>query len=192
MNISSAPHGSAPKSEWRYWARDLRSQIDIGTYSEAVISGLRDWEPFKSSTATLIYLPLPEELDLWPLVDRSRGGNFYATRTPDKGGELTVHRLERPLQVHRLGFAQPHSSAPKVDPAVLDVLLLPGLAFDLWGTRLGRGAGYFDRLLASVSSTATLVGVTVSDFVVDRLPRESHDVPVCYLSTEEGVVKTLE
>jgi 5-formyltetrahydrofolate cyclo-ligase len=68
--------------------------------------------------------------------------------------------------------------------------LLPGLAFDLFGTRLGRGAGYFDELLSRVPGDALLVGVTPADLVVDRLPRERHDSVMGYLATEEGVVAT--
>ena len=73
--------------------------------------------------------------------------------------------------------------------AELDVLLLPGLAFDLWGTRLRRGAGYFDRLLMRVDLTVPVVGVTAAAVVVDRLPRESHDMPMSFLATEEGVIE---
>ncbi len=68
-------------------------------------------------------------------------------------------------------------------------MLLPGLAFDLWGGRLGRGAGYFDRLLMEIDATVPVVGVTPANLVVDRLPQEPHDLPVGHLATEEGVVE---
>jgi 5-formyltetrahydrofolate cyclo-ligase len=84
---------------------------------------------------------------------------------------------------------QPGADAPELDPAELDVLLLPGLAFDLWGTRLGRGAGYFDRLLMRVDLATPVVGVTPAAVVVDRLPREVHDMVMGFIATEEGVVE---
>jgi 5-formyltetrahydrofolate cyclo-ligase len=137
----------------------------------------------------LVFLPLADEVDLRPLLDAGFECAFAATRTPDHGGTLSVHEMGGPLEVHRLGFLQPHATAPEVDPAELDVLLLPGLAFDLWGTRLGRGGGYYDRLLMRVTLTAQIVGVTPAALVVDRLPSEPHDVPVAYLATEEGVIE---
>ena len=90
--------------------------------------------------------------------------------------------------MHRLGFLQPHRTAPEVLPAELDMVLLPGLAFDLWGTRLGRGAGYFDELLSRTRPDAVAVGVTPAALVVDCLPVEPHDVRVSRLATEEGVI----
>ena len=68
--------------------------------------------------------------------------------------------------------------------------MLPGLAFDLFGNRLGRGAGYFDRLLRATRPDAKHVGVVAAALVVDRLPADDHDIPVEYLATEEGVIET--
>lgn len=184
------PEAGASKAQWRTWARAVREEVDVAGRSSSVVAALRDWAPLREARATLIYLPLPDEIDLRPLADGGPGGTYYTTRTPDRGGELTIHRLDGPMEVHRLGFLQPHAGTPAVDPADLDVLLLPGLAFDLWGTRLGRGAGYFDRMLTGVDASAVLAGVTIPELVVDLLPREAHDVPVAYLATDEGVVGT--
>ncbi len=137
----------------------------------------------------LVFLPMSQEVNLVPLLEGDDVTRFVATRTPDRG-ELTVHELGGPLEVHRFGFLQPHESAPMVGPDEIDVALLPGLAFDLYGNRLGRGAGYFDRLLISTREDARRVGVVPGALVVDRLPADSHDIPVEYLATEEGVVET--
>ncbi|MEX2419139.1 MAG: 5-formyltetrahydrofolate cyclo-ligase, partial [Acidimicrobiia bacterium] len=80
----------------------------------------------------LLYDPLPDEVDLRPLV-----GEFEAlvTRTPDDG-VLTVHPFDSERETHRLGFSQPVAGSPEVGPADIDVVLLPGLAFDHSGVRL--------------------------------------------------------
>lgn len=190
MTAEVPPGPAAPKAEWRDWARRVRSRIDIAGMSGAVVDGIAGWEPLRRSAATLIYLPLVDEIDLRPLIESDLEGSFYSTRTPDRGGELTIHLLGGPLEVHRLGFLQPHASAPRIDVRDLDVILLPGLAFDLWGTRLGRGAGYYDKLLVDAARATRLVGVAPTGVVVDRLPGEAHDVPVGFLATEEGVDAT--
>lgn len=185
----AAPRRGADKSEWRRWAEQERASVDFSRVSAAVVEHLLAWPELARARWILLFLPLADEIDLRPLLEAGLEGSFCATHTPARGGRLTVHELGGPLEVHRYGFLQPHGSAPEVDPADLDLLLLPGLAFDLWGTRLGRGAGYFDRLLMQVSDDAALLGVTPSDLVVDRLPREPHDVPVGYLATEQGVIE---
>lgn len=185
MHIPAPEDG---KAKWRRWAQAARGSVDFPEVSRSVVDGLLAWGAISSARRVLVFLPLADEIDLRPLFDADLDASFAATHTPPRGGRLTIHELGGPLEVHRFGFLQPHESAPRVDPADLDVLLLPGLAFDLWGTRLGRGAGYFDRLLMHVTGEASIVGVTPSDLVVDRLPREPHDVPVGYLASEEGVV----
>lgn len=181
--------GDDPKAEWRAWARKAREGLDISAISVLTVDALAGWDRLRAASVALIYLPLPEEPDLRALETADLDCRFVTTRTPDRGGSLTVHELGGPLEVHRLGFLQPHASAPEVAPADVDVWLLPGLAYDLWGTRLGRGAGYFDQVLPSRSQTATLVGVTPAESVVDRLPRQPHDVSVHYLATQEGIIE---
>lgn len=184
------PGPQSPKDEWRTWARRQRAALDWEAISTAVVDSLRKWITPDNYQTVLVFLPLAEEVNLTPLVEQDSETRFVATRTPDRGGELSVHELGGPLEVHRLGFMQPHESARRVGPDEIDIALLPGLAFDLFGTRLGRGAGYFDRLLRSTRPTARLVGVVPTDLVVDRLPAADHDMPVRYLATEEGVVET--
>jgi 5-formyltetrahydrofolate cyclo-ligase len=153
------------------------------------VDGLRGWIIPNDYLTVLVFLPMTEEVNLMPLMERDSITRFVATRTPDRG-ELSVHELGGPLEVHRFGFLQPHSSAPVVAPDEIDIALLPGLAFDLFGNRLGRGAGYFDRLLSFTREDAMRVGVVPVKLVVDRLPADPHDVPVEFLATEEGVTET--
>jgi 5,10-methenyltetrahydrofolate synthetase len=131
----------------------------------------------------LLYLPLSDEPDLGSI----EGPELYVTRTPDNGGPLTVHRLGGSLEKHRLGFEQPLTSEPEIDPSTIDMALVPGLAFDRYGHRLGRGSGYFDRLLPKLADGALRVGVAPRVVVVDRLPSEAHDVAMTHLVTERGI-----
>lgn len=184
------PSPEAGKQEWRTWARTQREAIDWPSMSEAIVGGLQSWIVPNNYQTVLVFLPMPNEVDLNALLESDRETRFVATRTPDRGGELSVHELGGPLEVHRLGFLQPHDSARCVGPDEIDIALLPGLAFDLYGNRLGRGAGYFDRLLPATRAGAKLVGVVPAALVVDRLPSRPHDVAMDYLATDEGVIET--
>ncbi len=184
------PDPDATKEEWRAWARQHRSELDWEGISELIVTELHNWVVPDNYQTVLVFLPLQEEVDLGPLLAADSETRYVATRTPDRGGDLSIHELGGPLEVHRLGFLQPHASARRVGPDEIDIALLPGLAFDLYGNRLGRGAGYFDRLLLATRDGARLVGVVPAAMVVDSLPTESHDIAVDYLATEEGVIET--
>lgn len=180
----------APKAEWREWARDRAAAIDWDAVSVATVDALRGWPPLQNADRVLTFFAMAHEIDLGRLRESGIGVQFVATRTPDSGGDLSIHGLDGPLEVHRFGFLQPHATAAEYSVDDVTVFLVPGLAFDVYGNRLGRGAGYYDRLLAGVRRGAFTVGITAADLVVDHLPTEPHDRKVRFLATEEGVIET--
>lgn len=143
---------------------------------------LESWPTYRQSRHVLTYLAFGTELDLTGLTDR----HFYATRTR-KDGTLSVHELSGGLERHPYGFGEPSASSPEVALEQLDLILVPGLAFDRSGTRLGYGKGFYDRLLARVSQGVPVVGVVPEALIVEALPREAHDVAVTHLLSESGV-----
>jgi phosphomannomutase len=181
----SGPAAPAGKAEWRAWARDRRRRIDMEATSEAIVEHLRLWGKLGGRTRVLLYDPLPDEPDLTALASSVVA---LLTRTPDDG-ELTVHHFDAEREVHGLGFGQPVAGSTVVDPTAVDVALVPGLAFDRSGTRLGRGGGHYDRLLTRLRPEAITVGVAPAALVVEALPSEDHDVRLTHLVTEEGVVE---
>ncbi len=181
------PDPAASKSEWRTWARTVRAGIDFPELSKKVCAGLRNFPPLRHPAAVLVYLAMEDEIDLADLIDSDLPVRWAATRTPERG-PLTIHEIDGPMEVHALGFTQPQADAPRIPSVEIDVALVPGLAFDLYGNRLGRGMGYFDQLLARLRAGIVRVGIVPSQLVADRIPKEEHDVPVQWLAAEEGVV----
>lgn len=70
-----------------------------------------------------------------------------------------------------------------VAPDAFDLVLVPGLAFDLDGGRLGRGAGFYDRFLAALPTQTRLIGVALDEQIVKKTPRDAFDLPVDALAT---------
>lgn len=85
------------------------------------------------------------------------------------------------------GVREPRAGLATIEPEEMDVVLVPGLAFDRSGGRLGRGAGFFDRHLSRLPSRTAVVGVCFDCQVVERVPRDSNDVAVGWLATARGV-----
>jgi len=135
----------------------------------------------------LFYRAMADELSLDGLADGLGWQRFAVTRTPG-AGPLTLHPAIGAMEQHRYGFPQPTADAFELQPRHISLALVPGVAFDRHGTRLGHGVGYYDELLSRLPDDCPRVGVTPSKLVFDRLPIEPHDVPMTHLATEHGVV----
>lgn len=184
------PDPTADKVEWRAWARQVGEGIDWARASGRIVESLGAWEPVQTAAVILTYLPMAAEVSLVDLIDLAPDHRWCTTRTPRKGYALSIHELGGPLERHPYGYMQPAASAPEVPAASVDVALVPGLAFDRTGGRIGHGAGYYDRLLPALRPDACLVGVVPSELVVGRLPTDEHDVPMSHLATEDRVIAT--
>lgn len=173
------------KETWRRWARQKRSSLANPNLDDAVVKRLQAWKPYQQASHVLSYLAFGSEVNVTALHhDTSKV--FYVPRShPDY--TLSIHPLSSDLEPHRYGFLQPLSSAPVIKASQIDLVLVPGLCFDLRGTRLGYGKGHYDRLLTSLLEVPR-VGVTAEALVVEELPREIFDVPMSHLVTEQRVL----
>lgn len=132
------------------------------------------------------YLAFGREADLAPLLGEDRV--FLVPRVDPGGGPLGFHRVGGALRQHAMGMMEPTADAPRVDPKAIDLVLVPGLAFDRSGTRLGHGAGYYDAWLPLLRHGTPRVGVAHPDLVADELPCEPHDVRMTHLLLPDGVI----
>jgi 5-formyltetrahydrofolate cyclo-ligase len=137
----------------------------------------------------LAYHALPGEPDLSAL---SAHLTLYTTRAvfrPEP--RLTLHAWHSASEgnsaseISRFGARQPPRGTPEVPREQIGAVLLPGLAFDEHGWRLGYGGGFYDRLLAGWD--VPTIGVTTQALLMARLPHEAHDLPVKVIATEAGV-----
>jgi 5-formyltetrahydrofolate cyclo-ligase len=106
---------------------------------------------------------------------------------PSEGRVLDWAWYDGDLEGGRFGLYQP--TGPRLGPAAIaaaDAVVVPALAVDRFGIRLGRGGGYYDRALAHARPDAVLVTVVFDDERVDELPRELHDRPVTAVVTPSG------
>ena len=87
------------------------------------------------------------------------------------------------------GLAQPSEHAPHVSHARIDAVIIPGVAFDEQGTRLGYGGGYYDRLLPMMRPECMRVGVAFDEQVLAHIPAEEHDACVDVLVTPPRIIR---
>ncbi len=146
---------------------------------------------WQSSRRVLFFASLPEELDLWPLLQEalSAGKQVALPRfVPEtKAYEVCpIQDPDRDLQTGYFGIREPNPRCSRLAANRLDLILVPGVAFDLEGRRLGRGKGYYDQLLKVWHGTTC--GVGFDQQIVDSIPVEPHDVRLdCVLTPTRWV-----
>lgn len=153
-----------------------------------VVSGLFVWLSSRLPGTGAAYLALPDEVDVTPLFERLPGWRWVLARV-ETDGALTFRDRDVPRETHRFGMEQPIGQGPVTPTHEIDVFLVPGMAFDSTGARVGRGAGYYDRLLAERRSDAVAIGVTTDMKMIESVPVFDHDQRVDWLAKESGVTE---
>ena len=155
----------------------------------------RVWEvPEVAAARTLmIYASLPEEVGTDEIAAQARRRGItlvYPRVLPE--GRMTLHHVDSPdaLRPGRYGIREPDAeSCPVREPGDIDAALIPGLAWDRAGHRLGRGAGYYDRLLAQPDWRGFRCGLFFAAQETPSVPREAWDILLDAIVTEREVIR---
>ena len=188
MNDTERRKRSARRCARRHLERLRPIRDDV---SDAIIEHLKKSAEWRRSSTIMAYLATPTEVDLDGLWAPAPAPTVCAPRVDWDAGTMHPVPIKDPRTetvVRRHGVREPRADLPAIDPDRLDLVLVPGLAFDAAGGRLGRGGGFYDRFLPG-ASRAVRIGVCWSGQIVDAVPAEPHDVRVHMLVTEDGVVR---
>ncbi len=171
---------SADKALLRETSRTLRRSIpaeERPALSEAATVRALELPEVQSATHVLGFVAMPEELDPSPLLNelRRRGATICLPRV-DAPGTLELHSctVDTGLEEGPHGVLQPPPHAPLAEFDTIDLVIVPGVAFDNRGARLGMGGGYYDRLLARMH-LAHRVAFVFDDQLVELIPEDPHD-----------------
>lgn len=156
--------------------------------SAAIRSGLQALDFWRTARTVLTYHPLSAEVDLLPLLHEIKAKEWIFPRVD--GESLSLHRWTRNAawRTGPFGIREPDPEHwPTVGHESIDLALIPGLAFDRNGNRLGRGKGFYDRLLGSRGFRAIKIGVVTERFLLPEIPTESHDIGMDLVVTESAL-----
>ena len=147
---------------------------------------------YRRARRLLLYLSQGSEVDTWPLLDRAlaQGRAVYAPRCLDGQGNMAFYRVfsREDLAPGRFGLWEPlQERCPLLTEWEGALCLLPGIAFDREGFRLGYGKGYYDRFLSSYQGVK--IGICYHKCIAYHLPKGRYDVPVDFLVTEKSIRK---
>jgi 5-formyltetrahydrofolate cyclo-ligase len=146
----------------------------------------------QSAHTILFFAPLADELDIWPVLELSLAlGTTCALPffDPEKKtyGARVLEKLGTDIVIGKFGVREPASHCAEISLHQFDLVLVPGLTFDLQGNRLGRGKGFYDRILSAASGIKC--GVAYDILVQESIPTEPHDVPVDFIVTPDRVLR---
>jgi 5-formyltetrahydrofolate cyclo-ligase len=146
-----------------------------------------------SAHTILFFAPLPNELDVWPVLELSLALGttcalpFFDAEKKTYGAKV-IEKLATDIVPGKFGVREPAASCREIPLDRFDLVLVPGVAFDLHGNRLGRGQGYYDRLLQAVSGVKC--GICYDIQLLENIPTEPHDAKVDFVLTPDKCVKT--
>lgn len=169
--------------------RSRLSRTEIAEKSGRISDNLARLGLYSRAKRIGFYYPIRNEVDTRKIFSRSlvSGKEAYFPRVNGQG--LTFHRIldQNEFKPGKFGIPEPDSSAPSIAPEDLDLVLIPGIAFDDSGVRLGYGKGYYDRLLAKVPLSRR-VALAYSLQMSDSLPRGETDLSAGLVVTESGII----
>lgn len=196
MNKAPSPTDdlSAVKAAARAHAVVVRRQAcaDYGRVAAEKLAIQADRLSFSCGTVVAGYWPMGDEIDPRPLLEilAGRGCVIGLPVVMARGQPLLFRQWEvgDPLEQGLHGTCHPVAAAAEVTP---DLLLVPLLAFDGAGYRLGYGGGYYDRTLAALRhhTHVTAIGVAFAAQRMEAVPRDQHDQILDLILTEQGLVK---
>jgi len=148
------------------------------------------WPLYHAAATVMFYLAMPDELQTERMICDAleQGKQVCVPLLTPKYGEMTAARITGfdCLITGRLGLKMPDpAKAQIVQPSAIDLVVVPGVAFDATGNRLGMGAGYYDRFLAE-TRRSTLLGLAWNCLPSESIPFDEHDIRMHYLLTEGG------
>lgn len=152
-------------------------------WSKELCKRLYGMEPLKAARVVMAFYPLPDEADICPLL-KHLYDDGKTILLPEVTGDTTMvlrrYSPDAEMISGSLGTQVPDTEI-FTDIDLIDAVLVPGVAFDKQGHRMGRGKGYYDRFLAGLPMTSIKIGVCFPYQIVEHVPTEEHDIVMDYV-----------
>lgn len=169
-------------------------------YAVHITKQLIDMPAYREAETVMGYMSFGSEFDTVLFVEQilKDGKRLALPRVDKKNHALVIHQVDNmaELQAGVFGILEPRVDSSLVDLSQIDFILVPGLAFDRIGMRLGYGAGFYDQLLARESSVKSAqtpaskrVSAAFSTQLVDAVPSAAHDQRIHFIITENEQIK---
>lgn len=171
--------------------RQNMTEMEFKKYSFEVFNNIINWQLFKDKNNLMFYYSFRNEVDTLEIIEECFrcGKNVFLPKTIKETTTILPCKIDSILDLEKgeYGIMEPPQRKifPKND---IDIVFVPGVAFDRKGYRIGYGAGYYDRFLRDYKGIK--VGICFEFQVMENVFQEEHDVSMDYLITERGITNT--
>ncbi len=175
--------------------RRLLSQQAITEHSHRIAELLINSKLYRQSKNIMLYMATKSEVQTQEVIHSAlrEDKNIFIPLIIRERNEIIpslVKDFETELTPGALGIMQPQEEYYRVfQPDILDLVIVPGVAFTRQGYRLGRGGGYYDRFLSRLQQHTVSVGFAFEMQIVEQIPVNEKDMPVDYIITEKGIIE---
>ena len=161
-----------------------QSELEKSRKSGIIKDRLFELEEFKKAKVVMFYVSLKDEVNTLSMIDDAakKGKRVCVPVILKEEKRLIAGEIKdrvKDLERQHFGIFQPIAGHVREVPLEnIDLVVVPGIAFDKKNMRLGRGHGYYDRFLSSLSDHTKTIGLAFDFQVVENLPKDSYDIPV--------------
>ncbi len=174
--------------------RNNISSDNLHSKSQMIVEMLNELDLVKRAELIMCYVSFGSEVFTHEIINTwlSQGKQVCVPRVLKTKGKsmeaVKISSLEE-LVPGTYGVLEPTSGQKNiVSPDSIDVVIVPGCAFDINRNRMGYGAGYYDRFLELISDNCLKVGVAFDFQIMDEIPCEEHDIPMDIIITEQRII----
>jgi len=171
--------------------RAMLTPADIAQHSTVIAAYVCALPAFCVSQTVMVYMALPQEVQTMSIITQARQAQKCVAVPVIRGQDLVAVALsETPTQLRRgrFGILEPCGTPCVIHPQEIGCIVVPGIAFDARGGRLGFGKGYYDRFLGQLPATTYRYGLAFGIQMVSCVPQAPHDVCMHGIVTEQGCI----
>jgi len=175
--------------------RNALNEDEVRVKSDAIIKRLYDLPEFKEAKNILFYLSVRNEVDTHEAIKELLSKQEKTIIVPYVVKNNPILQLSdlrdfKELERKTFGILEPKELyVREYNFEKLNIIIIPGLVFDLTGHRIGYGYGYYDRFLKTIKKNLIKIGLAYDFQLVDKIPKEQHDVPVDIIVTENKILR---
>ena len=171
--------------------RAILTPAEIEQHSAVIAAYVCALPAFCVSPTIMVYMALPQEVQTMSIITQARQSQKRIAAPVTRGQDLVALELsEAPMQLRRgcFGILEPCGTQRVIHPQEIGFIVVPGIAFDARGGRLGFGKGYYDRFLRQLPATTYRCGLAFGIQVVPCVPQAPHDICMHGIVTEQGCI----
>jgi 5-formyltetrahydrofolate cyclo-ligase len=175
--------------------RKFLSKRSILEKSNKIADKLIKFDKYQQSEKIMLYISTKSEVQTQRIIESAQKDNksiYIPLIIPEQHDLIPslVIDFEKEIALGNLGIYQPRKEFHRLfPPSILDLVIVPGLAFNQQGHRLGRGGGYYDRFLKKLPVQAYSIALAFEMQMIEQIPLEENDMPVDCIITEKRIIK---